>query len=58
MPQIINAESFSGELQVAVTEDDGWYVAEDAITGVASQGKTREEALENLKEAVKLYHEE
>jgi len=35
-------------------EDDGW-VAKDVETGVASQGKTREEALEMLDEAVALH---
>lgn len=35
-------------------EDDGW-VAIDVETEVASQGDSREEALENLDEAVALY---
>lgn len=39
-------------------EDDGWWCAIDEGTGVASQGPTREEALENLDEAVALYRDE
>jgi len=35
-----------------VEEDDGWWSAIDESTGVASQGETREAALENLDEAV------
>lgn len=33
-------------------EDDGWWSAIDEETGVASQGETREDALENLDEAL------
>jgi len=39
-------------------EDDGWWSAIDEETGVASQGETREEALENLDEAVALHRGE
>ncbi|PSQ52976.1 HicB family protein [Halobacteriales archaeon SW_8_65_20] len=35
-----------------VEEDDGWWSAVDEETGIASQGETRREALENLDEAV------
>lgn len=35
-----------------VEEDDGWWSAIDEQTGVASQGPSRSEALENLDEAV------
>ncbi|SDX92684.1 type II toxin-antitoxin system HicB family antitoxin [Halopenitus persicus] len=34
--------------------DDGWWVAVDEGTGVASQGPTRQRALENLDDAVEL----
>ncbi|MDG5778255.1 type II toxin-antitoxin system HicB family antitoxin [Haloarculaceae archaeon H-GB1-1] len=37
-----------------IEEDDGWWSAVDVETGVASQGETRAEALENLDEAVEL----
>lgn len=39
-------------------EDTGWYVATDIATSVASQGKTYEESLANLKEALELYYED
>lgn len=37
-----------------VEEDDGWWSAIDERTGVGSQGAPREEALDNLDEAVEL----
>jgi predicted RNase H-like HicB family nuclease len=40
-----------------IEEDDGWWSAVDEETGVASQGPTRQEALENLDEAVELTRE-
>jgi predicted RNase H-like HicB family nuclease len=39
-------------------EDDGWWSAVDEATGVASQGPSREAALENLDEALDGYHGE
>lgn len=41
--------------RIILVEEDGWWVAKDEETGVASQGKSREEALEMLDEAVALY---
>jgi predicted RNase H-like HicB family nuclease len=40
-----------------IEEDDGWWSAVDEETGVASQGETRQAALENLDEAVELTEE-
>jgi len=40
-----------------VEEDDGWWSAIDGETGVASQGDSRREALENLDAAVELTKE-
>jgi predicted RNase H-like HicB family nuclease len=38
--------------------EDGWYVVEvPALPGCISQGKTKKEALENIKEAIELYLE-
>jgi predicted RNase H-like HicB family nuclease len=37
-----------------IEEDDGWWSAIDEESGVASQGETRKDALENLDEAVRL----
>ena len=41
-----------------IHKEDEWYVAECADIGTVSQGKTIEEALDNLKEATTLYLEE
>lgn len=46
------------KLTAAVTHEDPWYVARCLEIEVASQGKTPEEALENLKEALELYFED
>jgi predicted RNase H-like HicB family nuclease len=41
---------------VIETGDDGYFVAHvPALKGCWSQGKTREEALENIREAIDLY---
>jgi predicted RNase H-like HicB family nuclease len=47
--------------RITLTEEDDWWVAKDETVGehgVASQGRTREEALENLDEAVALHEGE
>lgn len=43
---------------VYVIKEDDWYVANSIETGVASQGKSIEEAINNLKEALELYFED
>lgn len=36
------------------TDEDGWYVVDcPALPGCMSQGRTRAEALENIKDAIK-----
>lgn len=40
---------------VYVKKEDNWYVATDVTTGIASQGKTIDSSLANLKEALELY---
>lgn len=42
----------------AIMKEDDWYVARAIELGVASQGKTVDEAKKNLTEAVELYLEE
>ena len=38
--------------------EDGYYVAEcPSLPGCISQGKSREEAIENIREAIQLYIE-
>jgi predicted RNase H-like HicB family nuclease len=43
------------EQEIHLTKEDDWWVAKDVETGVASQGKTRQEALKMLDEAVALH---
>lgn len=43
---------------VYIQKEEDWYVATGIETGVASQGKTIDEALENLTEALELYFED
>ena len=40
-----------------LTKEGGWYVARCLELGVISQGRTIEEAQENLREALELYLE-
>lgn len=40
---------------VTVVKEGRWYVARDESSGVASQGETKAEALENLAEALELH---
>ena len=40
---------------VMMQKEEEWYVAKCLDNNVASQGKTIEEALKNLKEALELY---
>ena len=41
-----------------ITKEDKWFIATAVPVGVASQGKTIEEAKANLKEALELYYED
>ncbi|MFC7143054.1 type II toxin-antitoxin system HicB family antitoxin [Halosimplex aquaticum] len=46
------------EITLSLGESGDLWVARDEETGVASQGETREAALDNLDEAVALHHGE
>jgi len=48
----------STRFNVIVQRDGNWYVAKCLDNSVASQGKTVEESLANLKEALELYYED
>ncbi|WP_049897363.1 type II toxin-antitoxin system HicB family antitoxin [Halorubrum distributum] len=50
-----NDDVRSGRTITLTQADDGWWVARDEATGVASQGETRQNALDNLDEAVALH---
>jgi predicted RNase H-like HicB family nuclease len=45
-------------LQAIIWREEDVFVIKEAFTGVTTQGKTIEEAMENLKEAIELYLEE
>jgi predicted RNase H-like HicB family nuclease len=45
------------KITVVVQKEENWYVAKCLENNVASQGKSIEEALNNLQEAVSLYYE-
>lgn len=45
----------SNEFSVIIEQDGGWYIAYcPEIPGANGQGKTKEECVENLKEAISL----
>jgi len=46
----------SNDDTITVTKEERWYVAKDESSGVASQGETKVEALENLAEALDLHN--
>lgn len=48
----------SFKVTVLIQKDDDWFVAKCVENNVASQGKTVEEAMNNLKEALELYYED
>ncbi|HEY8499325.1 MAG TPA: type II toxin-antitoxin system HicB family antitoxin [Clostridia bacterium] len=48
----------SFKVTVVIQKDDDWFVAKCVENSVASQGKTVEEAINNLKEALELYYED
>ena len=45
-------------LQTVIWKEEDMYVIKEVITGVTTQGKSIEEAINNLKEAIILYLEE
>ncbi|MDR2640530.1 MAG: type II toxin-antitoxin system HicB family antitoxin [Candidatus Peribacteria bacterium] len=43
---------------VLLTKEDSWYIAKCIENNVTSQGKTIEEAVKNLQEAIELFYED
>lgn len=43
---------------VVIQKEENWYVATDIFSGVASQGKTIDESILNLREALALFYED
>lgn len=48
----------SVKFTVVIQKEENWYVAKCLENNVTSQGKTIEESMENLSEAISLYYEE
>ena len=48
----------SAKINVFIVKDDDWFVAKCIENNVASQGRTIDEAVKNLKEAICLYYED
>ena len=48
----------STSLTTAIQKDDDWFVAKCIKNNVASQGKTIDEAIINLREAITLYYDD
>ena len=46
------------KITVVLQKEENWYVAKCLENNVASQGKTIEEAMSNLGEAIKLFYED
>lgn len=51
-------KTLNSGLHVLVWREDQWFVAKCLEVEVASQGKTKKEALVNLEEAIELYFED
>lgn len=43
---------------IVVQKENDWYVATCLENNIASQGKTIEESMDNIKEALELYYED
>ncbi|HPJ90294.1 MAG TPA: type II toxin-antitoxin system HicB family antitoxin [Thermotogota bacterium] len=46
------------KVTVLIQKEEDWYVSKCVEDNIASQGKTIEEAIDNLKEALELYYED
>lgn len=48
----------SVKFTVVIQKEENWYVAKCIENSVTSQGRTIEESMENLSEAISLYYED
>jgi len=56
-PAYIFKVVFMVRVGVTIHKEGEWYVAVDTVSGVASQGKSCDEALKNFQEAFELWFE-
>ena len=54
---VVDAAAAASTIHVVVTESEGWYVAECLEAAVVTQGRTLDELVGNLREAVGLHLE-
>ena len=54
---VVDAAGAASTIHVVVTESEGWYVAECMEAAVVTQGRTLDELIGNLREAVGLHLE-
>ena len=48
----------SKNFTIAIQKENEWFIAKCLENSVASQGKTMDEAIDNLREAIALYYED
>lgn len=58
MKRDIRRGDFKVRFTAAVTREDSWHIARCLEVEVTSQGKTMDEALANLREALELYFDD
>lgn len=51
-------DTMSVKFTVVIQKEEDWYVSRCLENNVASQGKTIEESMANLSEAISLYYED
>lgn len=51
-------DNVSVKFTVIIQKEEDWYVAKCVENNVASQGRSIEDAMKNLEEAVSLYYED
>ncbi len=53
-----NKRKLKSGLHVLLWKEDKWFVVKCVEVEIASQGKTKKEALKNIEEAIELYFED
>lgn len=57
--KVVNIKmDFNAKVNVSIKKEGKWYVAKDKITNVATQAKTKKQAIDRLDEALSLYYED
>ena len=56
-PKIAGGKMKTQTFTASISREDGWFIAQCLEIDVASQGKSEDEAINNLREALTLYFE-